>query len=254
MSQANMDLGILQETKIIDGIYTRGLAGYSAIATDAPSQRRGGVALFYRSKPHFVVEAVERFGPNVLGLQVVTGERRWYIVGAYIAPEDDETMERVVAAIGKKPQGVELMVAGDFNADIKAPEGNRRAENIATDIETTGLEDMAQHFMPRRRRCNRDRRTWEMRQKGQVVRSRTDYILETDSRLFKNVAVRDPRHNSYHYMVLGCLPSAPLLVTKQYLGGQKRWPVRPPTEPSQTDTPFAALRRSVPKPTPREVR
>ena len=66
MSQANMDLGILQETKITDGIYTRGSAGYSIIATDAPSQHRGGVTLFYRSKPHFVVEAVERFGPNVL--------------------------------------------------------------------------------------------------------------------------------------------------------------------------------------------
>ena len=37
MSQANMDLGILQETKLTDGIYTRGSAGYSVIATDAPS-------------------------------------------------------------------------------------------------------------------------------------------------------------------------------------------------------------------------
>ena len=67
-------------------------------------------------------------------------------------------MERVVAARGKKPRrGAELMVAGDFNADIKAPEGNRRAENIATDIATAGLEDMAQNFMPQRRRWNRDR-------------------------------------------------------------------------------------------------
>ena len=37
MSQANMDLGILQETKITDGVYTRGSAGYKFIATDAPS-------------------------------------------------------------------------------------------------------------------------------------------------------------------------------------------------------------------------
>ena len=29
MSQANMDLGILQETKITDGVYTRGSAGYN---------------------------------------------------------------------------------------------------------------------------------------------------------------------------------------------------------------------------------
>ena len=76
MSQANMDLGILQETKLTDGVYTRGSAGYKVIATDAPSRHRGGVALFYRSTPHFVVEAVGRCGPNVMVFQVATGERR----------------------------------------------------------------------------------------------------------------------------------------------------------------------------------
>ena len=74
ISQANMDLGILQETKLTDGVYTRGSAGYNVIATDAPNRHRGGVALFYRSTPHFVVEAVERCGPNVMVFQVATGE------------------------------------------------------------------------------------------------------------------------------------------------------------------------------------
>ena len=37
MSQADMDLGIIKETKLMDGIYTRGSAGYSVIATNAPS-------------------------------------------------------------------------------------------------------------------------------------------------------------------------------------------------------------------------
>ena len=95
------------------------------------------------------------------------------------------------------------MVVGDFNADITAPEGNRRAVNISTDLVTAGVKDMAQHFMPQRQRWNRDRRNWDMRRKGQVVRSWTDYILGTDRRLLKNVAVRDPRHNSDHYTVLG---------------------------------------------------
>ena len=42
--------------------------------------------------------------------------------------------------------------------------------------------------------------------------------------------------------------------TKRYLGGRKRWPVRPPKEPSRTDTLFAALRRAIPKPKPWEAR
>ena len=36
MSQSNMDLGIFQETKFTDSIYTRGSAGYSIVPTDAP--------------------------------------------------------------------------------------------------------------------------------------------------------------------------------------------------------------------------
>ena len=55
-------------------------------------------------------------------------------------------------------------------------------------------------------------------------------------------------------MVLGCLPSAPLSETKQYLGGQKRWPVRPPAKPSRTDELSAALQRAVPRPKPQEAR
>ena len=88
MSQANMDLGIFHETKLTDGIYTRGLAGYSVVAMDAPSRHRGGVAVFHWPAPHFAVEAVQQFGPNVIGFQLVTGAWRWYIVGCYLTPDN----------------------------------------------------------------------------------------------------------------------------------------------------------------------
>ena len=51
-----------------------------ADVTDTPSRHRGGVAFFHRPAPHFAVEAVQQFGPNVVGFQLVTGARRWYIV------------------------------------------------------------------------------------------------------------------------------------------------------------------------------
>ena len=47
MSQANMDLGILQETKLMDGIYTRWSAGYGVVAMDKPIRHRGGVEIFH---------------------------------------------------------------------------------------------------------------------------------------------------------------------------------------------------------------
>ena len=45
---------------------------------------------------------------------------------------------------------------------------------------------------------------------GRDMRSWTDYILGTHFRLLWNVSIQDPRNNSDHYMVLGCLCRAPL--------------------------------------------
>ena len=76
ISQANMDLGIFQDTKCTDGIYTRELARYRILATDALSRHRGGVALFYRPSTLFAVEAVRQYGPNVMSFELATGARR----------------------------------------------------------------------------------------------------------------------------------------------------------------------------------
>ena len=161
------------------------------------------------------------------------------------------TIERVVEALRERPKRAELLVAGDLNINLASPEADWREEDIATTIAKEGLEDMAPHFLPRKRRWFRDRRTWRMLRKGREVRSRTDYILGTDRRLFGNVSVREPWHNSDHYMVLGFLPSASLTEHKKYLWGRKRWPMRPPTKPTRVEKTFAALRRVVPKAQPR---
>ena len=47
MYQASMDLCIYQETKVSSGIYNRGSAGYSVVATDAPGRHHGRVAVFH---------------------------------------------------------------------------------------------------------------------------------------------------------------------------------------------------------------
>ena len=83
-----MDLGIFQENKLMDGVYTRGSSGYSVVATDELIQHRGGVAVFYRPSPRYAVEAVHQFGPNVVGFQLAIGERRWYVIRCYLAPDN----------------------------------------------------------------------------------------------------------------------------------------------------------------------
>ena len=92
-----------------------------------------------------------------------------------------------------------------------------------------------------------------MIREGREVRSWTDYILGKYRRLFGNVSVRDPRYNLDHYMVLGCLHSAPLRDHDRYLGGRKRNPLLPPTDLTREEKIFAALRRAVPKPLARDA-
>ena len=77
---------------------------------------------------------------------------------------------------------------------LSDPEGYRRVEEISAALTTAGLEDISEHFLPRRCPWCRDGRMWSMVWAGRDVRSRTDYILGTDRRLFWNVSVRDPRH------------------------------------------------------------
>ena len=86
------------------------------------------------------------------------------------------------------------------------------------------------------------------------MQSRTDYILGTDICLFVNISVRDPRHNSYHGMVLGCLHSASLREKSKYLRRRKRLPLRPLTAPTREDRIFVALWSSTPKLRAREAR
>ena len=178
--QASMDLGIFQETKVTDRIYPRWSAGYSVVATYEPIQHRVGVVVLYLTAPHFSVEAVQQFGLNVVGFHLETGERRWYIVGCYLAPDDTLTIEIVVAALKERTRGAELLVVGYFNVKLLDPEGDRREEEIAAELAMELLEDISAHFLPLRSLLCRDGRTWIMIREGREVSSRTDYILGTD--------------------------------------------------------------------------
>ena len=101
-------------------------------------------------------------------------------------------IESVVAALKESPRGNTLVVAGDLNTAMEDPENNQRETEIAAVMIEAGLEDMTAHFLPQRRRCGQESRTWSMVQEGKVVRSRTEYLLGTDRSLFRNVSVRDP--------------------------------------------------------------
>ena len=85
-----------------------------------------------------------------------------------------------------------------------------------------------------------------------MIRSQTDYLLGTDRSLFRNVTVRDPRHNSDHYMVVGHLQSGMAWEHARYIKGRRKMPLQPPKDPTREDELFRDLQRAVPKPHERE--
>ena len=121
----------------------------------------------------------------------------------------------------------------------------RRGSKIAVALTEAGVEDMSEHFLPRKRLWGRECRTWSMVREGRVVRSRTEYLLGTDRSLFRNVSVQDPSHKTDHYMLVGHLHSATARDHVHHIKGRRKMPLKPPTEPTREDELFDALRRAV---------
>ena len=73
VSQANLDLVVLQDTKFIYVVYTHELASYSVVSMGALIRHCGGVAVFHRVLPRFSAKALQQFGTNVIRFHLVKG-------------------------------------------------------------------------------------------------------------------------------------------------------------------------------------
>ena len=98
---------VLTETKLTDDCYPKHVSGYCMIASKAASPHQGGVALLWE-KDHrdFEVEAVQVRTPNLLTFQLVTGEERYFVMGAYIPPADTTGVDDLRAAWASCPETV----------------------------------------------------------------------------------------------------------------------------------------------------
>ena len=109
MDSMGVGIGVLQETKITNDIYTRSASGYAVVATNVSSARQGGVALIWKEDGGFEVEEATIAHPNVITFQLVTGEERFYVVGCYVPPSDLTTLEHITKAMERKPKGCKLL-------------------------------------------------------------------------------------------------------------------------------------------------
>ena len=108
-----------------------------------------------------------------------------------------------------------------------------------------GLKHISTHSQPQW--GWKDLRKWSMVWWHREAASKPDYLLATNQQTLLDVVVRDPLHNSDHYMVLVCLLSRPLQEKKSYLGSQWRFPLKLPALANGTsvDTLFGALSEEV---------
>ena len=88
MKLMGVDCGVLLETKLTKGVYTRWSSGYNVRSTHAPSKWQGGISLFWRASETYEVEEFVIRGLNVLTFQLVLGATRWCIIECYIPPND----------------------------------------------------------------------------------------------------------------------------------------------------------------------
>jgi hypothetical protein len=102
LAQMGVNCADLTEVKIMNGKYPRCTSGFKIISSKATSHSQGGIALLW-NKGHacFEVEAAKIVTPNLLTFQLVTGYKRFYVMGIYISPnggvQGGQTVERVDA-------------------------------------------------------------------------------------------------------------------------------------------------------------
>ena len=118
-----MDMGVIQDTKVKCGVYTRGSAGYIIFVTDTSSRHRGGVVVFYCGSKW---RHSSSSGPTLSDFRWCCGVLWCYIVGCCLTTDDASVIERIVASTGQHPRRTKLLEAGDFNTYLPGPEGYYR--------------------------------------------------------------------------------------------------------------------------------
>jgi hypothetical protein len=220
LDKMNIDIGILQETKITDDKYKK--KSFGIIATKAISAFQGGIAIAYRTSAWWSIESIRLYHPNVISFTLVTGKRRYSCLEAYIPPGD--TIDTVYEAIERSARNTPILL-GDLNADSMRPRDDRAIE-VAAMTATFGLEDLVRSF--RQRISFRGNITWSIQRGARRVSSRCDYILCSDRRLFRNVAIRRPQHyTTARFMIIAILMSKPLQAHRSYTRARRAFPLHP---------------------------
>ncbi len=210
LRQMGVGCCVLTETKLTDNRYSRTVSGYRVISSKATSPQQGGVALLWEEgHQDFKVEAVTIASPNLLMFQLVTGEERYFKMGAYIPPADTTGVDDLRVAWAACPTNCKPLLLGDLNIDFRSPR-TEREEIIVDFLNEINIVNTSRKYI--QCKCRREGRgarwTWRQRRGGRWYQSQPDYIMarEDNTKAFQNVAFRRPRfHDSDHRAVVASI-------------------------------------------------
>eukprot|EP00797_Seminavis_robusta_P003406 Sro1211_g252850.1 Reverse transcriptase (RNA-dependent DNA polymerase) (1066) ;mRNA; f:30706-34100 len=230
LEQQNVDILIATEAKIPNDIHTRHACGFDIFCTYTTTKNQGGLALFYRTDPapaNWHLESLRRHGPNVLSAILVSADQVTPIIGAYLPPSHLDDLPYLTEAFERFPTQQPLLL-GDLNADLSNLRAPRTAE-VFKALAPYSLEDHLLHFKQRKKHS--DYTTWYQYRSttDKTYRSRCDYILGPDRRLFQWITIKNPRYfTSDHHMLLSWYRTCPAKSHKAYLNGRRKFPLTLP--------------------------
>ena len=251
MRLMNVDIGLLTETKFANDRYTKYAEGYTVVGTQTNGVQ-GGVALIYRDgMDGWALESTEKFGPNVVRATLVSGHKRWYIIGVYIPPsEEDGTTLDFIAMAKESVQNLRwpCIILGDLNVNLDNPEGTsnqgaeRRMETVAM-LATMGMKGTRERFRQRKQRLNKYW-TWHMKRGDVNHGAICDHILSDNLKSFTNCQIVTPRFDTDHYALISTMTLASKHQHRRYVQRRTRYPIRAqrPAEMNRADEILAELR------------
>jgi hypothetical protein len=194
--------------------------------------------------------------PNLLSFQLVTGYKRFYVMGTYIPPNDTMGVDALHEAWASCPANSVPLVLGDLNVNFEHPQ-DAREEQIIHLLDEINLVDTSQKFALRQCKMQAAKKQWLWRQKqmGRWHHTQPDYILawEGNVRQLRRVAFRTPLvHDSDHCAVVATFHSRQTQWLTKYCCQQKCFPLRLPPGPHNGLTHnFETLRLMCKKPEPK---
>ena len=66
LAQVWVDFGVLQETKLTNGVYMQEASNFRVMAMEVPSAHRVGVTIFYCEAEYFSIKELRLHGVNVI--------------------------------------------------------------------------------------------------------------------------------------------------------------------------------------------